>query len=64
LTIYLDVILLENLCMNYIILFATGLIHKVKIKAWKLFVASLIGGIYSILSLISIIYICLILNLF
>ena len=49
-TIYLDVILLENLCMNYIILFATGLIHKVKIKAWKLFVASLIGGIYSILS--------------
>lgn len=49
-TIYLDVILLENLCMNYIILFATGLIHRVKIKAWRLFVASLIGGIYSILS--------------
>lgn len=50
LTIYLDVILLENLCMNYIILFATGLINRVKIKAWRLFVASLIGGIYSILS--------------
>lgn len=49
-TIYLDVILLENLCMNYIILSATGLINRVKIKAWKLFVASLIGGIYSILS--------------
>lgn len=49
-TIYLDVILLENLCMNYIILFATGLINRVKIKAWKLFVASLIGGVYSILS--------------
>lgn len=49
-TIYLDVILLENLCMNYIILFATGLINRVKIKAWRLFGASLIGGIYSILS--------------
>lgn len=49
-TIYLDVILLENLCMNYIILFATGLINRVKIKVWKLFVASLIGGVYSILS--------------
>lgn len=49
-TIYLDVILLENLCMNYIILFATGLIHKVKIKQWRILVSSLIGGIYSILS--------------
>ena len=25
-TIYLDVVLIENLCMNYIILFATGYI--------------------------------------
>lgn len=49
-TIYLDIILLENLCMNYIILFATGLIHRVKIKSWKTFVSSLIGGIYSVLS--------------
>lgn len=49
-TIYLDVILLENLCMNYIILFATGLVNKVKIKQWKILVSSLIGGLYSILS--------------
>ena len=49
-TIYLDVILLENLCMNYIILCATGLIHRIKIKAWRIFFSSLIGGIYSILS--------------
>lgn len=50
LTIYLDVILLENLCMNYIILFATGLIHRVEIKGWRIFLASLLGGIYAILS--------------
>lgn len=49
-TIYLDVILLENLCMNYIILFATGLIHRAKIKGWRILIASLIGGVYAILS--------------
>lgn len=49
-TIYLDIILLENLCMNYIILFATGLINKVSIKQWRIILASLLGGVYSILS--------------
>lgn len=49
-TIYLDVILLENLCMNYIILFATGLIHRVKIKAWRILLSSILGGIYAVLS--------------
>lgn len=49
-TIYLDVILLENLCMNYIILFATGLVSKNSIKQWRIIIASLVGGVYSILS--------------
>lgn len=49
-TIYLDVILLENLCMNYIILFATGLIQKINIKQGRILLASLLGGIYAILS--------------
>ncbi len=49
-TIYLDIILLENLCMNYIILFATGLIHRTKIKGWRILASSIIGGIYAILS--------------
>ncbi len=31
-TVYLDVVLLENLCMNYIILFATGYLMKIKMK--------------------------------
>lgn len=53
-TIYLDVILLENLCMNYIILFATGLIHKVKIKSIRILISSLIGGIYAVLSYVPI----------
>ena len=31
-TVYVDVVLLENLCMNYIILFGTGYIIKLKIR--------------------------------
>lgn len=49
-TIYLDIILLENLLMNYIIVFATALIIKVEIKQINLILASLIGAIYSVLS--------------
>lgn len=49
-TIYLDVILLENLGMNYIILFATGLIHRTKIKQWRIILSSVVGGLYSITS--------------
>lgn len=53
-TVYLDVVLLENLCMNYIILFATGYIMKLKMKQWKLFFSAIIGGIYSIVSYLEI----------
>ena len=49
-TIYLDVILMENICMNYIILFATGLIIKVNIKQGRVIISSLLGGLYAILS--------------
>lgn len=49
-TIYLDVILVENLCMNYIILFATGYIMKLKRKHIRLITSALVGGIYSILA--------------
>jgi len=49
-TIYLDVVLIENLCMNYIILFATGYILKIKLKHIRLIISALIGGIYSILA--------------
>lgn len=49
-TIYLDVILMENICMNYIILFATGLILKVNIKQIRVIISSLLGGVYAILS--------------
>ena len=53
-TIYLDVVLLENLCMNYIILFATGYILKLKLKHIRLIISAMLGGIYAILAYIKI----------
>ncbi len=47
-TIYIDVIIVENLIMNYIILYATGTISKAKISYLRIFCSSLIGAIYAI----------------
>lgn len=49
-TIYIDIVLIENLCMNYIILFTTGYILKIKMNHIRLIIAGLLGGIYSILA--------------
>ena len=54
-TIYIDVVLIENLAMNFIILLATGIILKEKIKLLRLFLASLLGAVYSIISYIVVI---------
>ena len=51
-TIYIDIIIVENLIMNYIILYATGLISKSKKSYLRMFMASLIGAIYATLEYI------------
>lgn len=53
-TIYIDIVLIENVIMNSIILLATGLILKEKIKTIRLLLASLLGAIYSVISYMSI----------
>jgi stage II sporulation protein GA (sporulation sigma-E factor processing peptidase) len=53
-TVYLDVVLLENLCMNYIILFATGYLMKIKMKQLRLVVSSMLGGIYAVIAYLDI----------
>lgn len=53
-TIYLDIVILENICMNFIILFATGIINKTKIKYGKIFFASLLGGVYAVVAYMNI----------
>lgn len=47
-TIYLDVVFIENLCMNSIILFATGLVTKVKCNPVKILLSSALGSLYVI----------------
>lgn len=47
-TIYLDIVLIENLCMNYIILFATGFIMKLKLHHFRMILSATLGGIYAI----------------
>jgi len=49
-TIYLDLILLENIIMNYIIILTTGMICKTSIKHIRFFISSLIGAVYAIIT--------------
>lgn len=48
-TLYVDIIFLENLIMNSIILLATGIILKNTQRIWRNLVSSGIGAIYAIL---------------
>ncbi len=52
-TIYVDIVLLENLIMNYIILCVTAIIVKLEINYIRIFVASLLGSLYAIISYVS-----------
>ena len=45
-TIYLDVVFIENICMNSIILFATGLVTKSKCKFIRILVSASLGALY------------------
>lgn len=54
-TIYLDIVLIENLCMNYIILFATGFIMKIKLHHIRMIISAFIGGTYAILTYMQIV---------
>ena len=54
-TVYLDVVLIQNILMNYIILFATGFIQKIQMKQLRLVLSSILGGIYAILLYLNVI---------
>ena len=49
-TIYLDVIFLENLFMNFTIIYACQIILKLPTKIVRTFLSSLLGSIYAIIS--------------
>ena len=52
-TIYIDIIFLENLIMNSIILYATAIILKTKPKTLRVLVSSTIGSIYAIITYVT-----------
>lgn len=52
-TIYLDIIFLENIFMNTIILFATGTILKINMQILRILISSIIGSIYAVMTYIT-----------
>lgn len=52
-TLYVDIIFLENIFMNSIILLATGVILKDQQKLWRNLVSSIIGSVYAIIIYVS-----------
>lgn len=48
-TVYIDVVFLENLILNIIILYATSLIAKINLKIIRTLISASIGSIYAIM---------------
>ena len=53
-TIYLDIVFIENIIMNYIILYGTAIIAKIIPKHIRLILASTVGAVYAIIAYMSI----------
>ena len=51
-TVYIDIIFLENFIINYIILYSTGLVQKITIRKTKIIISAAIGAGYVIVSFI------------
>ena len=54
-TVYLDIIFLENVLMNYIILFASGVLVKAKLRKIRLLLSSGMGAAYTIIMYLDVI---------
>ena len=54
-TVYLDIVFLENLIMNYIIIYATGVVIKAEVNRLEIFIASGVGAIYTIVMYLDVI---------
>ena len=47
-TIYLDVVFIENICMNAIILYAVAIVTKTKAKTIRILLSSTLGSAYAV----------------
>ncbi len=55
LEIYLDIVFMENVLMNFIIIFACGFVMKYKIRKWRVTIASTLGSVYTIVMYLNLI---------
>ena len=53
--IYLDIVFMENVLMNFIIIFACGFVMKYKIRKWRVTIASTLGSVYTIVMYLNLI---------
>ena len=53
-TIYIDLVLIENLIMNYTILLTTAIVLKINIHHMRLIISSSIGAVYTVIAYISV----------
>ncbi len=51
-TVYLDIVFMENVCMNYIIIYATAILLKLNKKPARIFFGALIGALYAVMCVI------------
>lgn len=54
-TVYLDIVFVENILMNYIIIFATCVVLKSECKKFRMFIASCVGAVYTVVMYLNII---------
>lgn len=54
-TVYLDIVFLENVLMNYIIIFATGVVIRDECRKWRIFAASVVGAVYTVVMYLNVI---------
>lgn len=52
-TIYLDIVLLENILLNYIIILSTAIISKEKINFIRIILSSIVGGVCAIVTYVT-----------
>lgn len=50
-TVYVDIVFLENLFINYILLIGTGMVRKIKIKKFRIIISASIGSLFAIIEL-------------
>ena len=54
-TVYLDIVFFENVLMNYIIIFATGVVIRDECRKWRIFAASVLGAAYTVVMYLNVI---------